>query len=190
MLHSILLIPFSVFRDHRWSAAENEIQQAKKKKKEKIGESHFELHSFPWPASLLEQETRTRPGLLAADLQAWISFMKRRSHKDDLFFFVTPSPLSLFPSFPLLFFSSGRSCVIYQVRREKFIRTKVQAWKSEHVTHKKHIELFQLFLGKWNVSHVSSSSSRKFKPQEPLQRIYRLSVSSSEVLFHPQRTFG
>lgn len=92
MLHSILLIPFSVFRDHRWSAAENEIQQAKKKKKEKIGESHFELHSFPWPASLLEQETRTRPGLLAADLQAWISFMKRRSHKDDLFFFVTPLP--------------------------------------------------------------------------------------------------
>lgn len=113
---------------HQWSVAEYKTLQ-----RETNGN-----HTFVLTAShgyvLLVWEIRPCLGLLAGDLWLWISFIKKRGRKDDLFFlspFLSWSPASL----PALFRCSW---VIYRIRSEAFIR---HIWKHARVTEWTHTDV-------------------------------------------------
>lgn len=87
---------------------------------------------------LLVWEIRPCLGLLAGDLWPWISFIKKRGRKDDLFFlspFLSWSPASL----PC---SLCCSWVIYRIRSEAFIR---HIWKHARVTEWTHTDVKTLY---------------------------------------------
>lgn len=75
--------------EHQWSVAEYKTLQ-----RETNGNHTFVLISSHG-CVLLAWEIRPRLGLLVSDLWPWISFMKKRGRKDDLFFLSPFLSLSL-----------------------------------------------------------------------------------------------
>lgn len=113
-LPSLLPLLYPIQGEHQWSVAEYKTLQ-----RETNGN-----HTFVLIAShgcvLLAWEIRPCLGLLASDLWPWISFMKKRGRKDDLFFlspFLSLSLASLPPSLlPQLGDLSSSLWGIYQTR--------------------------------------------------------------------------
>ena len=86
----------SVQGELQWSVAEYKTLQRQ------TNGNHTSVLRASHGCVLLDWKIRPRLGLLAGDLRARISFMKRRGHKDDLFFLSPFLSLSLAPLPPSL----------------------------------------------------------------------------------------